>query len=204
MTDDGRNGTFTGEDTERELGFFENGYADSPDSKDGTFGRALLPNERIIYSAQGRSAKGSIFYKLFAVAWVSFLAVWLSAALFTLDIFAAVFGLPHILVGVILLFKAVFIRTGVRIAVTDKRLLIKYLGKIQAVYLNKGEKQGRAMTLPTDNDSYWNVSFEGIRCLFSQRGAESGNHPFDTFEFPREDAVKIADTIDRIIKGEYI
>lgn len=197
MTDEGRNGTFTEEDTEKELGFFENGYAEPIDSSDGTFGKSLLPDERIIYSAQGKSGKGTLLKKVFSL-------VWMMTALGSQNGFAAIFGLPHTIVGITMLFQAGFIRTRVSIAVTDKRLLIKYLGKTQAVYLRQGEKQGRASILSADNDSCFNISFEGIRCLFSQRGAESGNHLFDTFEFPREDAVKIADTIDRIIKGEYI
>lgn len=204
MTDDGRNGTFTEEDTEKELGFFENGYAEPIDSNDSTFGKSLLPDERIIYSAQGKSGKGTLLKKVFSLVWMMFVIVWMMTALGSRNGFAAIFGLPHTIVGITMLFQAGFIRTRVSIAVTDKRLLIKYLGKTQAVYLRQGEKQGRASILSADNDSCFNISFEGIRCLFSQRGAESGNHLFDTFEFPREDAVKIADTIDRIIKGEYI
>ena len=187
-----------------EVGFFENSFADISPDNDSIFGRDLLPCERIIFTAQGKSGKGSLFKKVFAIVWMLFVIVWVLTALGSRDGFAAIFGLPHTIIGIIMLFQAGFIRTKVSIAVTDKRLLIRYLGKTQAVYLNQGEKQGRAMILPADNDSYWNISFEGIRGIVTQRGEESGNCLFDTFELPREDAVKLAGIIDRIIKGEYI
>lgn len=52
------------------------------------------------------------------------------------------------------------------------------------------------------NDSNWNISFEGINNnIFKSNGNKSNAL---SYEIPREDAVKIADIIDRIIKGEYI
>ncbi|MGN1103040.1 MAG: hypothetical protein ACI4RG_12660 [Huintestinicola sp.] len=58
------------------------------------------------------------------------------------------------------------------------------------------------LILPSDNDSNWNISFEGIKNnSFKSDGNESKSLSFEIF---CEDAVKIAGIIDRIIKGEYI
>lgn len=204
MKDDIDGRSDTPEEDITEVGFFENSFAEISPDNDSTFGKDLLPSERIIFTAQGKSGKGSLYKKVFTIVWMMFVIVWILTALGSRDGFAAIFGLPHTIIGIMMLFQAGFIRTKVSIAVTDKRLLIRYLGQTQAVYLNQGKKQGRAMILPTDNDSYWNISFEGIRGFVTRRGEESGNCLFDTFELPREDAVKLAGIIDRIIKGEYI
>lgn len=53
-----------------------------------------------------------------------------------------------------------------------------------------------------DNDSNWNISFEGINNnIFKSNGNKSKAL---SYEIPREDAVKLAGIIDRILKGEYI
>ncbi len=175
-------------------GFFENSLAEISPDNDSIFARDLLPGEKIIITAQGKTGKGSLFKKLFAAFWMMFVIVWMLTAISGGDGFAAVFGLPHTLAGIMLLFQSGIIRPKVTITVTDKRVLIRSMGKTQAVYL---EKAGKAMILPSDNDDCWNISFEGIKGFFGQNRNESGNALFDTFELSREDAVKIEDIIKK-------
>lgn len=188
-----------------DVGFFENSLAEISPDNDSIFARDLLPRENIIVTAQGKTGKGSLFKRIFTVFWVMFVIVWELAAISSSDGFGAVFGLPHTLVGIMLLLQSGFIPAKVTIAVTDKRVLIRSMGKTQAVYL---EKAGKAMILPSDNDDCWNLSFEGIKGFFEQNRNESGNTLFDTFELSREDAVKIEDIINNgkshIIISEYI
>lgn len=199
MKDDIDGRYYTPEEDITGVGFFENSFAEISPDNDSTFGRDLLPGEHIITTASGKSAKGSLFEKFFSIFWMMFVIMWIFAALKSGDGFVAVFGLPHAIVGILLLLQAGFIRTKVNIAVTDKRLLIRNMGKTQAVYLEKAVK---AMIFPSDNDSNWNISFEGINNnIFKSNGNKSKAL---SYEIPREDAVKIADIIDRIIKGEYI
>lgn len=200
MADSGRNEAFTEEDIEKELGFFENSYSGVTDSDDSTFGKDLLPGEKIIITAEGRSGKGTLHENAFTIFWLLFVTVWMSMALMDKDGFAALFGIPHTIMGVMLLFKSGFIRTKVTIAVTDKRVLIRTMGKTQAVYL---EKARGAMILPSNRDDCWNITLEGIKDFFGIDNNNSENKGV-MIELSREDAVKIADIIDRIIKGEYI
>lgn len=199
MKDDIDGRYYTPEEDITGVGFFENSFAEISPDNDSIFSRDLLPGEHIITTASGKSAKGSLFEKIFSLFWMMFVIMWILAALKSGDGFVAVFGLPHAIVGILLLLQAGFIRTKVNIAVTDKRLLIRNMGKTQAVYLEKALK---AMIFPSDNDSNWNISFEGINNnIFKSNGNKSKAL---SYEIPREDALKIADIIDRIIKGEYI
>lgn len=184
------------------VGFFENSYSEISADNDSIFAKDLLPHEKIIITAQGKIGKGTLFKRIFSAFWMMFVIVWMLAAISGGDGFAAVFGLPHTLVGIILLFQSGYIRTKVTIAVTDKRVLIRSMGKTQAVYL---EKAGKAMILPSDNDDCWNLSFEGIKGFFTGNRYENGNALFDTFELSREDAVKIEDIIkkSRFANGWY-
>lgn len=174
-------------------GFFENKPAVISSDNDSIFARDILPREKIIFTARGKTGKGTLFEKLSAVAWMMFVIMWMFTAIRDGDAFPVVFGLPHTFVGIMLLFQSGLIRTKITIAVTDKRVLIRSMGKTQAVYLKNA---GKAMIFPSDNDDHWNLSFEGFKSLFGQNRNENGNSVFDTFELSREDAEKIEDIIN--------
>lgn len=187
-----------------DLGFYEADLSNAPLCNDSTFGQMLLPDERIIVTAQGRNGKNSLYIRIFTAVWLTMIIILIVSSLISGELDMLLFGIPHTLMGILLLFQAGFVRVNVIIAVSTKRLLIKYFGTTRTVYLRRGNRQGQASLAPADNDSLRNISFEGINGAVGPKRYDSSDGLKEVFELSCEDAEKIMHTIDLIIKGEDV
>ena len=185
MTDDRDRNDIT-EDS-GDLGFFEKETVSVHTG--GVFANDLLPNESVIITAEGKTGRAGLFETIFSVMWESFAVYWVITAFTSSGAFGVfgVFGLPFIIIGAVNFFVWGVIPTRVTIAVTDKRLLVRFLGRTKI--LHRGAALN-AMILSTRNQNTYNISFDG---LFKSMDS---NNKLREFELRREDALKISDIIN--------
>ncbi len=167
-----------------DLGFFENETQSVYTG--GVFAKDLLPDESVIITAEGKTGRAGLFEMIFSVIWESFAVYWVITA-FTSSGAFGVFGLPFIIIGAVNFFVRGVIPTRVTIAVTDKRLLVRFLGRTKI--LHRGAALN-AMILSTNDPNTYNIAFDG---LFKEM---NNSRELQEFELRREDALRISDIIN--------
>lgn len=167
-----------------DLGFFENETQSVYTG--GVFAKDLLPDESVIITAEGKTGRANIINTAFSVIWELFALFWTITACSMGGVFG-IAGLPFLIIGAINFFVWGVIPTKVTIAVTDQRMLVRFLGRTKI--LHRGAALS-AMILSTNDPNTYNIAFDG---LFKEMNK---SRELQEFELRREDALRISDIIN--------
>lgn len=141
-----------------DIGFFAEAPVNIPEKLLKEFEGVLLSDESIIAAAEGKTGKGNIALKMFAVCWTAFALFWTVGASLAGGLFG-LFGVPFILVGIGQLKSAGFIRRKIQVAVTQKRVIFRCGRQIGAVYF---EDLGDAKIFPSADRQLFDVMFDWV------------------------------------------
>ena len=140
------------------IGFFAETAVNVPERLLKEFEGVLLSDESIIAAAEGKTGKGNIALKMFAVCWTAFAVFWTVGASMAGGLFG-LFGVPFILVGIGQLKSAGFIRRKIQVAVTGKRVIFRCGRQIGAVY---HKDRGDVQIFPSADPQMCDVMFDWI------------------------------------------
>lgn len=141
-----------------DIGFFAEAPVNVPEKLLKEFEGVLLSDESIIAAAEGKTGKGNIALKMFAVFWTAFAVFWTVSASAAGGLFG-LFGVPFILVGIAQLRSAGFIRRKIQVAVTEKRVIFRCGRQIGAVYY---EDLGDAKIFPSADQQRCDIMFDWV------------------------------------------
>lgn len=141
-----------------DIGFFAEAPVNVPEKLLKEFEGVLLSDESIIAAAEGKTGKGNIALKMFAVFWTAFAVFWTVSASAAGGLFG-LFGVPFILVGIAQLRSAGFIRRKIQAAVTEKRVIFRCGRQIGAVYY---EDLGDAKIFPSADPQLCDIMFDWV------------------------------------------
>ena len=141
-----------------DIGFFADTPVNVPEKLLQEFEGVLLSDESIIAAAEGKTGKGNLALKMFAVCWTAFAVFWTIGASVAGGLFG-LFGVPFILVGVGQLRTAGFIRRKIQVAVTGKRVIFRCGRLLGAVY---HEDLGDAKIFPSADSQLCDLMFDWI------------------------------------------
>lgn len=141
-----------------DIGFFAEAPVNIPEKLLQKFESVLLSDESIIAAAEGKTGKGNIALKMFAVCWTAFAVFWTAGASMAGGLFG-LFGVPFILVGIGQLKSAGFIRRKIQVAVTGKRVIFRCGRQIGAVYF---EDLGEAKIFPSADPQLCDIMFDWV------------------------------------------
>lgn len=141
-----------------DIGFFAETPVNVPEKLLNEFERVLLSDESIIAAAEGKTGKGNLALKMFAVFWTAFAVFWTVGASAAGGLFG-LFGVPFILIGIGQLRTAGFIRQKIQVAVTEKRVIFRCGRQIGAVYR---EDLGTVKIFPSADPQLCDIMFDWV------------------------------------------